>query len=247
MILSHEGVFHSSSRVLGIDSDKFHQYVFTIVNLGFFFNVAVTVTAMCTTGLCREKLFKGASRRCCGKMFQCLMGPVAQSVFFLFALAFTIMFFVAFTVSVGTLTIGLFGSGACSIHVNATVVDSNPSSDISYALVKGESFIAPVLHRMHLPEMISKGVLPDDITNVCSAVHDLTSASRFAGISFGVLMFAQILFLIKIVHSFTTIVFDLSYDEPLNAQEVESLVRNEIDHIRRKSSPRSKRRHQARV
>ena len=155
------------------------------------------------------------------------------------------MFFVAFTVSVGTLTIGLFGSGACAINVNATVV-ANPNDDIFYALVRGESFIAPVLHRMHLPEMISRGVLPDDITNVCSAVHDLTQASRFAGVSFGILMFAQILFLIKIVHSFTTIVFDLSYDEPLNAQEVESLVRNEIDHIR-KSSPRSKRRHQARV
>ena len=79
MILSHEGVFHSSSRVLGIDSDKFHYYVFTIVNLGFFFNVAVTATAMCTTGLCREKLFRGSSLRCCGKVFQCLMVRLSNS------------------------------------------------------------------------------------------------------------------------------------------------------------------------
>ena len=173
-------------------------------------------------------------------------GPIAQSVFFLVAMAFAIMFFVAFTVSVGTLTIGLYSSSACSINVNATVVDSNPDNDITYAMVQGKSFIAPVLHRMKLPEMISRGVLPDDIDNVCGAVHDLTSASRFAGAAFGMLVFAQILFLIKIVHSFTTILFDMSYDEPLNMQEVESLVRSEIDHIR-KSSPRTKRRHQARV
>jgi len=248
IVLAHEAELNSSMNALGVDSDQFRDYILSTVNLGFFFNCAVAATALCTTGWCRTRIFKGGNRGCCFKTFQCFMGPLAQSLFFLFAMAFTIMFFVAFMVCTATGMMGLYSRTACDVRVNATVVPSDPDQDISYCMVYGRSFISPVLHHILLPRMISnRGIVfsDDKIDDICSASNDLVNASKFAAAAFGLMLFAQILFLIKITHSFTSILFDMSYDSPLNVEEVQSLVHRELDQIRNSAS--RKKRNEARV
>lgn len=110
------------------------------------------------------------------------------------------MSFVATVSSVGLLTVIEVGFAACHTYVmNGTK-----------AVAKGSDAYAQILRHVKLPHMVSYQPFGPDDPDVCFHTAEAAHGMTLASAGFGCMLFAQILFLVKIVHTFTAVSFQLT-------------------------------------
>jgi len=189
----------------GIDTEDFKHYILGASISIVITNSIVLVFAFFSTGCCKEKCFHHAKTNC-GACFEWMMGPIAQIVFFVLTLGTTIISFLCLMLCEVSYVLALMTDASCETDV-----------DIDYAgttvTVSGEEIIGSIVQNADLPDMLDAGNSTINGTALCNANDDFKDGSGAGWLGFTLLMFGQILFLVKISYTYVAIRDEMSKED----------------------------------
>lgn len=211
----------------GIQTDKFEDYVMSVASIIFIFNVIVTAFALFSTGCCRERLFI-RPRGTCAFFLKCFFGTFAQAIFFVVSMVSTIISFIAVILCTTCFVV------AGSVHT-ICVTDLKDENGTTLA-VQGQDIVAQIVQNINYPRMMSE-VVTDSTSSgdaLCRYANTFSYGSKQSYIGFALILFAQILFVTKIVHTFVAISFEMTMDNSkYDEEERVSLTAANRAHLRK--------------
>lgn len=218
-------------RDYGVQTDNLKDYLrysgFTILGM----NAIVLFFALFSTGCCRRSLFSHEETPNANACFKVMLGPITQSIFFCLTICGIVLAFTIVLASLICVVVALFTGGVCSHKLDYTLpADQCPSglnpADCTVKL-EGSELMGQIVQYAELPKAFSD---PDKSTEVNgAALCDNNSSFKEGSIKtllgFTLVLAAQIFILIKVVHTFTSICWELAPEkEPPVAKHAQAFV-----------------------
>jgi len=189
----------------GIKTDAFEHYLLGAALSIVIIDGVILVFAFFSTGCCKERCFHHA-KTSCGACFNWMMGPIAQVVFFVLALGSTLIAFMATNLCLVTAVVGILTESSCETEFTYDYAGNEIT-------IEGSTFLGEIVQNAELPSMLDSENKTIDGTVLCVENDDFKAGGGSGFIGFTLIMFGQILFLIKIAYTYLALREEMGKEE----------------------------------
>jgi len=195
----------------GLETKNLKDFIMFSSSIILAVNALVLAFSLFSTGCCRRRCFHSNGKKACCTW---TMGPIAQGAFFCVTTCAFVLAFVVLLACLVCVVVALFTEAVCESPLDYPCPAAIPASQCMQK-INGQVLMGQMVQSVDLPDILThndKNATVDGAT-LCHENPSFKDGSGRSFVGFTMIMISEVLILVKVVHTFTSICWEMSAEK----------------------------------